>query len=196
MSENSASGRSSGSLNIILIVGIIVALLAGYLAGGLGKIAESEYKALQQNYNTIQQKNEALTANLTIYAKKIKVAFIYVGPIGDYGWSHAHDVGRKYVQGLFPWVDTIYVESVSAADAPGVIDGLINQQKVDVVFTTSFDFMDQTVQEAQKYPDKLFFHCSGFKREKNLGTYFADFYPIYFLNGLMAGALTLFSSTI
>ncbi|MEM2821903.1 MAG: BMP family ABC transporter substrate-binding protein [Thermoproteota archaeon] len=59
-----------------------------------------------------------------------------------------------------------------------------------MVFTTSSDFMDPTIEIAKKYPNKIFFHCSNFKRLLNLGTYFADFYQIYYLNGLMAGALT------
>jgi simple sugar transport system substrate-binding protein len=61
---------------------------------------------------------------------------------------------------------------------------------VDVVFTTSFGYMDDTVKAGAKYPDKLFMHCSGFKQTPNVGTYFADLYQTYYLNGLMAGAMT------
>jgi len=122
--------------------------------------------------------------------KKIKAGFIYVGPIGDFGWSHAHEQGRKYVAEKFPWLETIYVEAVAEADCPRIIDRLINEEKCDIVFTTSFGYMDATVEAAKKYPDKLFMHCSGYKLDKNLGTYFIDFYELYYLNGLMAGALT------
>jgi len=122
--------------------------------------------------------------------KKIKVGFIYVGPIGDYGWTHAHDVGRRYIEEKFPWVETVYAESVSEADVGRYIDRFILEEKCDVVFTTSFGFMDATIEAGKKYPDKIFFHCSGFKRWKNVGTYFAEFYQLYYLNGLMAGALT------
>lgn len=190
MSKKVKDKRGYSTLTLVLAAGIIVALVLGYVLGGLGKISESEYSDLQQKLTALQEENDQLKANLTAQVKKIKVGFIYVGPIGDYGWSHAHEVGRRYVQNLFPWLETVYVESVSAADAPAVIDSLINQQKVDVVFTTSFDFMDATVEEAKKYPNKIFFHCSGFKREPNLGTYFAEFYQLYYLNGLIAGALT------
>lgn len=188
------SGKSrwtkQGATNVILVVGVILTLLVGYFIGGIGKVSESDYKTLDQQYRIAQQEITQLRADLAQYSKKLKVAFVYVGPIGDYGWTYAHDVGRKYAERLFPWLQTTYVEKVSATDAPSVIDGLINKENVDVVFTTSFDFMDQTVEAARKYPNKLFFHCSGYKREKNLGTYFADFYPVYYLNGLMAGALT------
>lgn len=122
--------------------------------------------------------------------KKLKAGFIYVGPVGDYGWSHAHDMGRKAAEEKFDWLETIYVESVSEADSDRIIDRLIQQQKCDVVFTTSFGFMDSTVKAGTRYPDKLFMHCSGFKRSDNVGTYFGDLYQMYYLNGIMAGALT------
>jgi simple sugar transport system substrate-binding protein len=67
---------------------------------------------------------------------------------------------------------------------------LIQQEKCDVVLTTSFGYMDDTIKAGKKYPDKHFMHCSGFKQSQNVGTYFADLYQMYYLNGLMAGALT------
>jgi len=122
--------------------------------------------------------------------KKLKAGFIYVGPVGDFGWSHAHDMGRKYAMKKLPWLETIFVESVGEADSARIIDRLIQQQKCDVVLTTSFGYMDDTVAAGKKYPGKHFMHCSGFKQAKNVGTYFADLYQMYYLNGLMAGALT------
>jgi simple sugar transport system substrate-binding protein len=122
--------------------------------------------------------------------KKLKAGFIYVGPVGDYGWSHAHDLGKRHVESLYPWLDTIIVESVSEADSLRIMDRLVQQQKCDVIFTTSFGYMDDTVKAAEKYPDTNFMHCAGFKRAANLGTYFGDLYQIYYLNGMMAGALT------
>jgi simple sugar transport system substrate-binding protein len=122
--------------------------------------------------------------------KKLKVGFIYVGPVGDYGWSHAHDVGRKFAEQKLPWLETVYIESVPEADSPRIIDRLIQGEKADVVFTTSFGYMDDTVKAGARYPDKLFMHCSGFKQSSNVGTYFGDLYQTYYLNGLMAGALT------
>lgn len=122
--------------------------------------------------------------------KTLKAGFVYVGPVGDYGWSHAHDQGRKYAEQNLPWLETVYIESVSESDSARIIDRLIQEQKCDVVFTTSFGYMDDTVKAGTRYPDKLFMHCSGFKRSKNVGTYFGDLYQMYYLNGLMAGALT------
>ncbi len=122
--------------------------------------------------------------------KKIKAAWIYVGPVGDYGWSYMHDLGRRIVQKLFrDWLETTYVERVSKATVKEVIDKLV-RQGYTVIFTTSFDFMDPTYEKALEYPDVMFFHCSGYKRLPNMGTYFADLYQVYYLNGLIAGALT------
>jgi basic membrane protein A and related proteins len=122
--------------------------------------------------------------------KKMKAGFIYIGPVGDYGWSHAHDVGRKFAEKKHPWLETIYIESVAEADSARIIDRFIQEEKCDVVFTTSFGYMEDTLKAGMKYPDKKFMHCSGLKQSKNVGTYFADLYQMYYLNGLMAGALT------
>ena len=119
----------------------------------------------------------------------IKAGFVYVGPIGDYGWTHAHDQGRKIVDKKYNWLNTVYLESVPEAEASSAIENLINQG-CNVIFTTSFGFMDATLEAAKQHPDIIFFHCSGYKRYKNMGTYFAEFYQLYYLNGLMAGALT------
>ncbi len=122
--------------------------------------------------------------------KKLKAGFIYVGPVGDYGFSHAHDVGRKFAEKQLPWLETIYIESVGEADSARIIDRFIQEEKCDVVFTASFGYMDDTIKAGKKYPNKHFMHCSGFKQSKNVGTYFGDLYQAYYLNGLMAGAMT------
>ncbi len=123
---------------------------------------------------------------------KLKAGFIYVGPVGDYGWTNAHDFGRDIVDEKYDWLETVYVESIEESPTAVVaaVDTLVEVEKCDIIFTTSFGFMDGTVDAAAKYPDVLFFHCSGYSRGDNLGTYFADFYQLYYLNGLMAGALS------
>jgi basic membrane protein A and related proteins len=123
-------------------------------------------------------------------SEKLKAGFIYVGPVGDYGFSHAHDVGRKFAMEKLPWLETTFIESVAESDSARIIDRLVQEQKMDVVFTASFGYMDDTVKASKKYPNQKFMHCSGFKQTENMGTYFADLYQMYYLNGLMAGALT------
>lgn len=120
----------------------------------------------------------------------LKACFIYVGPIADVGWTAAHDVGRLYVDEKYDWLETAYAESVPEADSERFIDRFVVEENCDVVFTTSFGFMDATLAAAEKYPDNYFFHISGYKRAPNMGTLMADFYQLYYLNGLMAGAMT------
>lgn len=120
---------------------------------------------------------------------KLKACFIYVGPVGDIGWSYAHDEARKKTEKALPWLETKYVESVPEGQATPVIDRLV-KDNCKVIFTTSFGFMDQTLEAAKKYPNVIFAHASGFKRAPNMATYMADFYQIYYLNGMMAAAVS------
>lgn len=120
---------------------------------------------------------------------KMKACFIYVGPVGDIGWSYAHDEARKKAEKALPWLETKYVESVPEGQAMPVIDRFV-KDGCQVIFTTSFGFMDQTVEAAKKYPKTMFMHASGFKRAPNMGTYMADFYQLYYLNGMMAAAVS------
>ncbi len=119
----------------------------------------------------------------------LKAGFIYVGPIGDYGWSHAHNEARLAAEEALPWLETTFVESVPEGQEATFIDQMV-RGGADVIFTTSFGFMDGTLAAAERYPDVIFAHASGFKRAPNMATYMADFYQVYYLNGLLAGALT------
>ncbi len=173
----------------IAVILLILGLIAGYFA------APSRVTTVTQTVTVgatgAPAKTVTVTETKTISpeGRKIKAAWIYVGPIGDIGWTYAHHQAKEMVDKKYDWLETTHVESVAPADAAGVIEQLISQG-YDVIFTTSFDFMDPTLEEAQKHPDKIFWHCSGYKRAPNMGTYFADFYQVYYLNGLMAGALT------
>ncbi len=120
---------------------------------------------------------------------KITAGFIYVGPTDDNGWTEAHDQARQMLDDEFDWLDTIAVESVPEADAEVFIDQLVNQG-ANVIFTTSFGFMDATLAAAARYPEVIFANATGFMRAPNVATYTAEFYQIYYLNGLMAGALS------
>ncbi len=122
--------------------------------------------------------------------KVVKAAWIYIGPIGDFGWTYAHDLGRRVVASLFKdWLKTTYVENVPEGQEKARIETLISQG-YNVIFTTSYGYMEGTLDEAKLHPNVMFFHCSGYLRYHNMGTYFADFYQIYYLDGLIAGALT------
>ena len=120
---------------------------------------------------------------------KLKACFIYVGPTGDIGWTYAHDQGRLAAMKALPWLETKYVESVPEGQALPAIDKLV-KDNCKVIFTTSFGYMDDTLAAAKKYPDVIFAHAAGFKRAPNMATFMADFYQVYYLNGLVAGALS------
>lgn len=121
---------------------------------------------------------------------KVKAGFVYIGPAGDFGWTYAHDQGRIYAETKLPWLETMTVESVPEGDAVRFIDRMVQEQKCDIIFTTSFGYMDDTVKAAAKYPDVKFYHASGFKRSANMGTFMGDMYQIYYLNGLISAAMS------
>lgn len=117
-----------------------------------------------------------------------KVGFIYVGPVGDAGWTYSHDLGRQALVDALG-VETIIVESVSEADVESFIDQLVDQG-ANIIFTTSFGYGDGTLAAAERYPDVLFGHATGIEQAPNVMTYIAEFYQAYYINGLIAGALT------
>lgn len=120
---------------------------------------------------------------------KLKACFVYTGPIGDGGWTYAHEQGRLIAQKALPWLETKTVESVAEGQAMPVLDKLVADQ-CQVIFTTSYGYMDDTLAAAKKYPNVIFAHTAGFKRNANMATYMADFYQVFYVNGLMAAALS------
>jgi basic membrane protein A len=121
---------------------------------------------------------------------KFNVAFVYVGPIGDGGWTYAHNQGREYVETqLGDKVHTAYLESVpEGADAERVIRTLA-RKGFNAVFTTSFGYMDPTATIADEFPDVYFVHVSGFKKnESNFANLFGAMESMKYLVGMVAGA--------
>lgn len=123
--------------------------------------------------------------------EKTKVGFVYIGPVGDYGWTWAHNKGREALQAEFgDQIETVYVENVAEdASAIPVIRDLA-QQGCKLIFTTSFGFMDQTVQVASEFPDVKFEHATGYKRADNLATYNAKFHEGRAVIGTIAGMMS------
>lgn len=121
--------------------------------------------------------------------KAFKAGFIYIGPVGDAGWTYAHDQGRKYLEKKLN-IETIYLESVpEGAEAITSMENLI-ALGCKVIYATSFGYMDPVQEIAKKHPDIVFEHCSGYKRAKNVGTYFGRIYQADFLAGIIAGAMS------
>jgi len=122
---------------------------------------------------------------------KPKVSFVYVGPIGDHGWSYQHHQGLQSIKAEFgDKIDSNYVENVSEGpDAERVIDQLASSGS-SIIFTTSFGFMNPTIKVAARYPNVKFEHATGFKQAPNVATYNARFYEGRHVIGLIAGKMT------
>lgn len=121
---------------------------------------------------------------------KFNVAFVFVGPIGDGGWTYAHNEGRVYLEEqMADTVHTAYLESVpEGADAERVIRNLA-RQGFNAIFTTSFGYMDPTATVAEEFPDVYFVHVSGFKKnETNFANLFGGMESMKYLVGMIAGA--------
>ena len=121
----------------------------------------------------------------------LKVGFIYVGPVGDFGWSYEHNQGRLAVEeAMGDAVETTFVESVpEGADAERVLTQMALAGN-DLIFTTSFGFMDATMNVAEKFPDVRFEHATGYKRADNVATYGARFYEGRAVIGHIAGHMS------
>ncbi len=124
-------------------------------------------------------------------AEPTKVGFIYVGPIGDGGWTYEHDKGRLAVEAHFgDAVETMYQESVpEGADAERAIAQMA-LAGADLIFTTSFGYMDATIAAAQKFPNVKFEHATGYKTAPNVSVYSARFYEGRAVQGIIAGHMT------
>jgi basic membrane protein A len=123
--------------------------------------------------------------------KPFKVAFIYVGPIGDLGWSYAHDQGRKELEKNVPNVQTAYQESVpeNPADAGRVIRDFA-QKGYNLIVTTSFGYMQPTIDVAKDFPKTQFVHISGYMTSANVSTAFGKIEEPRYVAGLIAGKMT------
>ena len=123
--------------------------------------------------------------------ERLKIGFIYVGPVGDMGWSYQHEVGRKAIVEHFKdKIDTSYLENVSEGpDAERSIEQLVRAGH-KLIYTTSFGFMDATTKVAKKYPNLMFEHATGYKRDKNLATYSGRFYEGRYIQGQIAARMS------
>ncbi len=133
----------------------------------------------------------AIGGGSTLAEEPLKVGFVYVSPVGDAGWTYQHDLGRKELEAaLGDKVETSFVESVpEGADAERVIREFAASGH-QLVFTTSFGYMNPTIKVAKQFPKVIFEHATGYKRGKNVSTYLARFYEARYLTGIVAGKMT------
>ncbi|TGN68512.1 BMP family ABC transporter substrate-binding protein [Paracoccus liaowanqingii] len=137
----------------------------------------------------------ALAATLAAPAfaqdEPLKIGFIYVGPVGDGGWTYQHDLGRQAIEAEYgDRVETTFIESVpEGADAERALTQLALAGN-DLIFATSFGFMDPVMNVAARFPDVKFEHATGYKRSENVATYDARFYEGRAVIGTIAGRMT------
>ena len=133
----------------------------------------------------------ALALTATAFAQELKVGFVYVGPIGDHGWTYQHDQGRLDIEEqLGDRVETIYIENVpEGADAERAITRLA-REGAGLIFTTSFGYMDTTIKVAERFPDVKFEHATGYKRAPNVSTYSGRFYEGRYVIGQIAARMS------
>ncbi len=124
-------------------------------------------------------------------ADPLKIGYIYLGPVGDFGWTWAHDKGRKaMVEALKGQVVADYVENVKEdASAIPILKDLA-QQGHKLIFTTSYGYMDQTIEVAKQFPGIRFEHCTGYKHADNVGTYNSRFHQGRAVEGAIAGMMS------
>jgi len=122
---------------------------------------------------------------------KIKVGFIYVGPIGDHGWTYRHDIGRLDVEKHFgDKVETVYLENVKyGPDSERAIRAMA-KSGADIIFATSFGYMEPMLKVAKEFPNVKFEHATGYKQSKNMATYGLRLYQARHVQGVIAGLMT------
>ncbi len=130
-------------------------------------------------------------AGLADAEEKLKVGFIYVGPIGDHGWTYQHDQGRLAIEkALGNKVRTSYIEKVpEGADAERALERLARSGH-KLIFATSFGYMDSVIKVAKRYPGVKFEHATGYKRADNVSTYSARFYQGRYIIGKIAARMS------
>ena len=123
-------------------------------------------------------------------ADKLKVGFVYVGPVADFGYSYQHDLSRKALEKALPdQVETTFLENVPEADSERSIEKLARSGS-QLIFTTSFGFMEPTLKVAKKFPKAKFEHATGYKRSTNVSTYSARFYEGRYVCGKIAAKMS------
>ena len=121
----------------------------------------------------------------------LKVGFVYLTNPGDHGWTYAHEVGRQDLQAHFgDKIETNFVENVAEGpDAARVIRELVEQGN-EVIFTTSFGYMDPTLKVSKEFPNVKFHHITGYKLSENMATGNIRFYEGRYVQGVVAGLMT------
>lgn len=119
----------------------------------------------------------------------VKACFVYIGSATDGGWTEGHDRARQELEETLG-VETAYIENVpEGPDAERAIERMA-RSGCDIVFTTSFGYMEPTLKVAAKYPDVKFEHATGYKTADNVATYNSRFYEGRYISGVIAASMS------
>ena len=151
----------------------------------------------RRQFNTILGASLAMAAGPASFRRAqaaeepLKVGFIYLGPVGDFGWTYQHDIARKAAQDHFDdKIKTSYIENVAEGpDSEKVLNDLANSGH-QLIFATSFGYMNYVVNAAKRHPKTFFEHATGYKRAANISTYNIRFYQARYVQGVIAGKLS------
>lgn len=169
----------------LLALILAVVMLGAVVLTGCGSSSSSDSSA--------SSTGAAASDSSTAAVKDLKVGFIYIGTVGDAGYTYTHDQGRLYVEQKFKdqGVTTVKVENVAEnADVEKAMENLIDQG-CKAIFATSFGYMDFVGKVAKEHPEVKFFHCSGNKsNETNFVNYFGQIEQARYLTGIVAGLKT------
>ncbi|MCL2010255.1 MAG: BMP family ABC transporter substrate-binding protein [Synergistaceae bacterium] len=131
------------------------------------------------------------TVRAPVPVEEINPGYVYVGPVGDGGWTFMQDAGRRAVDEAFPGLKSSIAEGVEEGPASvAVMERMIRQNNSKLLFACSFGYMDFVQEVAGRNPDVTFIHVSGYKRADNVGTLFGRMYQPRYLSGMVAGSLS------
>lgn len=119
----------------------------------------------------------------------VRAAFVYHDVVGDFGWQWAHEQGRRQIESEFDWLETEIFEKCDPTGSERRFEQYA-ERGFDIIFATSYDYMDPVASVAPEFPEVKFEHCSGYKERENMGRYFGRMYQARYLSGIAAGLLT------
>ena len=144
-----------------------------------------------QGKNSKSQGEVSPSASPVAVNEPLKVGFVYADHVGDFGWTYAHDLGRRDMEAyLQDKVKTTFVENVNEGSD---VQRVIRQLALDgnkLIFATSFEYMNPTIKVAKEFSDVVFEHCRGYKRTANVGSYLGRFEEPRYITGMIAGKMT------
>lgn len=185
---------SRNKMFVVAALAIVAVLMLAACAGSTAQVTSAPPTAASAQATTVPAQPTAAGGAAQfqipeIQSGKYNVAFVYIGPHDDGGYTQAHDVGRQYVDKNMPDVHTAYVELVpEGTEAEQVIRSLA-RKGFDAIITTSFGYMDPTGTVAEEFPNIKFMHVSGYKSNgKNFGNMFGAMETIKYMAGMIGGA--------